>query len=113
MMEKIIVIMICLIIMTLGKNVRVEGRAQAYVGDDGLSMAVITILELDVQIQANMKGYFSFEVPVGQAVTLYVEYDGYHATQTSAVVVPPGGLVGDQLALMLQVPQDWVWDLFS
>eukprot|EP00698_Gefionella_okellyi_P002213 TRINITY_DN12033_c0_g1_i1.p1 TRINITY_DN12033_c0_g1~~TRINITY_DN12033_c0_g1_i1.p1 ORF type:complete len:260 (+),score=38.10 TRINITY_DN12033_c0_g1_i1:110-781(+) len=92
----------------------ITGFAHSYGVGSLLKNTPITVLEMpDLKLQTDDLANFTFQAPVGSNVTLFINATDYHATQSSTVTVPSGGLFGPLNELTLQVPLDIIYDFID
>jgi hypothetical protein len=74
----------------------------------------ISVIETGDVWTTDSQGMLYLNYSVGQMLSFVIKaQDFYHETQSGTVIVPPGGLTGDQNQVALQVPNDFIYELFK
>jgi hypothetical protein len=95
---------------------RVDVVAGSFTDMEGTPLSGFTLLHEETQRQYTLdaRGRLSLDLPVGSNVTLTVlKQKGYTETQSATVTVPRNGLFGLYNEMVLQVPSDFVYDVFN
>lgn len=91
----------------------VSGFARSFLTYNTIPNAKITILENGVQFNTDSDGRFGpFQYTVGKPITLVLEKQGFHTTQSATITVPPEGLNDPLHEISFQVPSDFAFNLF-
>lgn len=91
--------------------VSITGYAKAFIGDQRIENATITILEMNRQIKTDQSGRFCFCAIPGSLITLQLErsdqlfWHNYQPTQTATFIVPKKGFIGPHHEITFQVPR--------